>query len=40
LWEQKKWGKRFFKIPNGHPAIENRMELLFSEGGKAQDHIK
>jgi dihydropyrimidinase len=22
----------FSKIPNGHPAIENRMELLFSEG--------
>ena len=20
------------KIPNGHPAIEHRMELLFSEG--------
>ena len=22
----------FSKIPNGHPAIENRMELLYSEG--------
>ena len=22
----------FSKIPNGHPALENRMELLFSEG--------
>jgi dihydropyrimidinase len=22
----------FAKIPNGHPAIEHRMELLFSEG--------
>jgi dihydropyrimidinase len=22
----------FSKIPNGHPAIENRMELLWSEG--------
>ena len=22
----------FSKIPNGHPAIENRMELLFTEG--------
>ena len=22
----------FSKIPNGHPAIEHRMELLFSEG--------
>ena len=22
----------FPKIPNGHPAIENRMELLYSEG--------
>ena len=32
-WEQKLMGKDdFFKIPNGHPAIENRMELLFSEG--------
>ena len=24
----------FSKIPNGHPAIENRMELLYSEGVK------
>jgi dihydropyrimidinase len=32
-WEQKLLGKNdFAKIPNGHPAIENRMELLFSEG--------
>jgi dihydropyrimidinase len=32
-WEQKLMGKEdFSKIPNGHPAIENRMELLFSEG--------
>jgi dihydropyrimidinase len=33
MWEQKLIGKDdFSKIPNGHPAIENRMELLFSEG--------
>jgi dihydropyrimidinase len=33
MWEQKKMGKKdFSKIPNGHPAIENRMELLYSEG--------
>jgi len=33
MWEQKLLGKDdFSKIPNGHPAIENRMELLFSEG--------
>jgi dihydropyrimidinase len=33
IWEQKKMGEKdFSKIPNGHPAIENRMELLFSEG--------
>ncbi|QDA61727.1 dihydropyrimidinase [Hymenobacter jejuensis] len=33
LWEQKKLGEKdFSKIPNGHPAIEHRMELLFSEG--------
>ena len=33
LWEQKKRGKdNFSKIPNGHPAIEHRMELVFSEG--------
>jgi len=32
-WEQKLMGKDdFSKIPNGHPALENRMELLFSEG--------
>ena len=31
--EQKKMGEKdFSKIPNGHPAIEHRMELLFSEG--------
>lgn len=34
-WEQKKMGKDdFSKIPNGHPAIEHRMELIFSEGVK------
>jgi dihydropyrimidinase len=33
MWEQKKMGKDdFSKIPNGHPAIEHRMELLYSEG--------
>jgi dihydropyrimidinase len=33
MWEQKLMGKYdFSKIPNGHPAIENRIELLFSEG--------
>jgi len=32
-WKQKQMGKNdFSKIPNGHPAIEHRMELLFSEG--------
>lgn len=32
-WEQKKRGMNdFSKIPNGHPAIEHRMELLYSEG--------
>jgi dihydropyrimidinase len=32
-WEQKKMGKDdFSKIPNGHPGIEHRMDLLFSEG--------
>ncbi len=32
-WAQKLMGKDdFSKIPNGHPAIEHRMELLFSEG--------
>ncbi len=33
MWEQKKMGEfDFAKIPNGHPAIEHRMELLYSEG--------
>ncbi|QHS59250.1 dihydropyrimidinase [Chitinophaga agri] len=33
MWQQKLMGEHdFSKIPNGHPAIENRMELLFSEG--------
>jgi dihydropyrimidinase len=33
MWEQKKMGVHdFSKIPNGHPAVEHRMELLFSEG--------
>ncbi len=33
MWDQKKMGKDdFSKIPNGHPAIEHRMELLYSEG--------
>jgi dihydropyrimidinase len=33
MWEQKLMGKDdFSKIPNGHPAIEHRMELLYSEG--------
>jgi len=33
MWKQKLMGEQdFSKIPNGHPAIENRMELLFSEG--------
>ena len=32
-WEQKMMGKNdFSKIPNGHPAIEHRVELLYSEG--------
>jgi dihydropyrimidinase len=32
-WQQKLMGEKdFSKIPNGHPAIEHRMELLFSEG--------
>jgi dihydropyrimidinase len=32
-WEQKLMGRDdFSKIPNGHPGIEHRMELLFSEG--------
>ncbi len=35
MWEQKKLGENdFSKIPNGHPAIEHRVELLFSEGVK------
>ncbi|HEX7413493.1 MAG TPA: dihydropyrimidinase [Bacteroidia bacterium] len=33
MWEQKKMGELdFSKIPNGHPAIEHRMEFMFSEG--------
>ncbi len=33
IWEQKMMGKDdFSRIPNGHPAIENRMELLWTEG--------
>jgi dihydropyrimidinase len=33
MWKQKLMGETdFSKIPNGHPAIENRMELLYSEG--------
>ena len=36
MWEQKLVGKDdFSKIPNGHPAVEHRMELLFSEGVNA-----
>ena len=32
-WEQKLMGKDdFSKIPNGHPAIEHRVELLYTEG--------
>lgn len=32
-WQQKQMGQHdFSKIPNGHPAIEHRMELLYSEG--------
>jgi dihydropyrimidinase len=32
-WEQKRMGENdFSRIPNGHPAIEHRMELLYSEG--------
>jgi len=35
MWDQKKMGEKdFSKIPNGHPAVEHRMELLFSEGVK------
>jgi dihydropyrimidinase len=33
FWKQKLMGEKdFSRIPNGHPAIENRMELLYSEG--------
>ena len=33
MWDQKKMGENdFSKIPNGHPAIEHRMEIMFSEG--------
>lgn len=33
MWEQKLMGEHdFSKIPNGHPAVEHRMELLWSEG--------
>lgn len=33
MWEQKLMGKDdFSKIPNGHPAIEHRIELMYSEG--------
>ena len=33
FWEQKLMGKDdFSKIPNGHPAIEHRLELLYTEG--------
>jgi dihydropyrimidinase len=33
MWQQKLIGEKdFSKIPNGHPAIENRMELLYGEG--------
>ncbi len=32
-WDQKRFGEKDFSaIPNGHPAIEHRMELLYSEG--------
>jgi dihydropyrimidinase len=32
-WEKKLMGEKdFSKIPNGHPAIEHRIELLYSEG--------
>lgn len=32
-WEQKQMGRdNFAKIPNGHPAIEHRMEIMYSEG--------
>lgn len=33
FWKQKEMGSEdFSKIPNGHPAIEHRIELLYSEG--------
>lgn len=33
MWAQKQMGAQdFSKIPNGHPAIEHRMELMFTEG--------
>ncbi|MFT4771334.1 MAG: dihydropyrimidinase, partial [Cryomorphaceae bacterium] len=33
MLEQKAMGKdNFAKIPNGHPAIEHRMEFMYSEG--------
>lgn len=33
MWEQKEMGKDdFSKIPNGHPAIEHRMELMYTHG--------
>lgn len=33
MWEQKKMGENdFSKIPNGHPAIEHRVEFMYSEG--------
>ena len=33
MWEQKKMGEKdFSKIPNGHPAIEHRMELVYTHG--------
>jgi dihydropyrimidinase len=32
-WKKKLMGEKdFSKIPNGHPAIEHRMELLYTEG--------
>jgi len=32
-WKKKLMGEKdFSKIPNGHPAIEHRIELLYSEG--------
>lgn len=32
-WDQKRLGEKdFAAIPNGHPAVEHRMELLYSEG--------